>query len=78
MNQDLIQANDNYGAVTDEFGNTTIITKENNNISFETILNKENEIENLNHILSIRKSELKRNSEKFQINLESNYLQYRI
>ena len=64
MNQDLIQANDNYGAVTDEFGNTTIITKENNNASFETILNKENEIENLNHILSIRKSELKRNTEK--------------
>lgn len=64
MNQDLIQANDNYGAVTDEFGNTTIITKENNNVSFETILNMENEIENLNHILSIRKSELKRNSEK--------------
>ncbi len=64
MNQDLIQANDNYGAVTDEFGNTTIITKENNNVSFETILNKENEIENLNHILSIRKSELKRNTEK--------------
>ena len=47
MKQNLIQINDNFGVVSDEKGNISLISKENDSHDFEKILLKENELENL-------------------------------
>ena len=58
MNKCLIQINDNYGAVSDENGNVKVVRKENNEVSFEDILTKENELSSLNEQLKDDKEEL--------------------
>lgn len=55
MNQNLVKVNDNYGAVSDENGDISIISKENCEYELKDILIKENELEDLNLRLSTAK-----------------------
>jgi len=61
MNEYLSQISDNYGIVSDEFGEIKVVTKSENNCEFQDILLKENELENLNQELIAAKSELTEN-----------------
>lgn len=61
MNQNLIQINDNYGAVSDENGNISIISKDNQEYDLQDILTKENELEILKSRLNTEKKELSTN-----------------
>ena len=61
MNQNLIQINDNYGAVSDENGNVSIISKDNQEYYLQDILTKENELEILKSRLNTEKKELSTN-----------------
>lgn len=47
MYQDLVQINDNYGAIIDEDGNISIISKETQEYELADILKKENDLEKL-------------------------------
>ena len=47
MNENFIELNDNFGIVNDDTGNANFISKKTNEYSFEDILSKENEIEDL-------------------------------
>ena len=64
MNQNLIQINDNYGAVSDENGNISIISKDNQEYDLQDILTKENELEILKSRLNTEKKELSTNKIK--------------
>lgn len=55
MNQNFVKVNDNYGAVSDENGDISIISKENCEYELKDILIKENELEDLNLRLSTAK-----------------------
>lgn len=61
MNEYLSQISDNYGIVSDEFGEIKVVTKSETNCKFQDILLKENELENLNQELITAKSELTEN-----------------
>ena len=61
MNEYLSQISDNYGIVSDEFGEIKVVTKSETNCEFQDILLKENELENLNQELITAKSELTEN-----------------
>lgn len=61
MNEYLSQISDNYGIVSDEFGDIKVVTKSETNCKFQDILLKENELENLNQELITAKSELTEN-----------------
>ena len=61
MNQRLVQVNNNYGAVSDEKGNISIISKESGDYDFESILKKENELEDLTFKLNNFKNKLSDN-----------------
>lgn len=61
MNQNLVQINDNYGAVSDENGNIKVISKENSDCELKDILIRENELENLSLKLNTAKKELSSN-----------------
>ena len=61
MNQNLVQINDNYGAVSDENGNIKVISKENGDCELKDILIMENELENLSLKLNTAKKELSSN-----------------
>ena len=58
MNQNLVQINDNYGAVSDENGSIKVISKENSDCELKDILIKENELEDLSSKLNTAKKEL--------------------
>ena len=58
MNQNLVQINDNYGAVSDENGSIKVISKENSDCELKDILAKENELEDLSLKLNTAKKEL--------------------
>ena len=58
MNQNLVQINDNYGAVSDENGGIKVVSKKNNGCELKDILMKENELEYLNSKLNSVKEEL--------------------
>ena len=61
MNQNLVQVNSNYGAVSDKKGNISIISKESGDYDFESILKKENELEDLTFKLNNFKNKLSDN-----------------
>ena len=61
MNQNLVQINDNYGAVSDENGSIKVISKENSDCELKDILIRENELENLSLKLNTAKKELSSN-----------------
>lgn len=61
MNQNLVQINDNYGAVSDENGSIKVISKENSDCELKDILIKENELEDLSSKLNTAKRELSSN-----------------
>lgn len=61
MNQNLIQINDNCGAVSDENGNIKVISKENSDCELQAILIKENELEDLISKLNTTKERLSSN-----------------
>lgn len=61
MNQNLIQINNNFGVVSDENGNISLIGKENCSYSFDEILLKDNELEDLNLKLKSSKAKLSDN-----------------
>ena len=61
MNEYLSQISENYGIVSDEFGEIKVVTKSETNCKFQDILLKENELENLNQELITAKSELTEN-----------------
>ena len=61
MNQNLVQINDNYGAVCDENGSIKVISKEKNDCELKDILIRENELENLSLKLNTAKKELSSN-----------------
>lgn len=63
MNENFIELNDNFGIVSDDMGNLDFISKRTNEYSFEDILSKENEIEDLNDKLLQVKHELFYNKE---------------
>lgn len=63
MNEKFIELNDNFGIVSDDMGNLDFISKRTNEYSFEDILSKENEIEDLNDKLLQVKHELFYNKE---------------
>ena len=63
MNENFIELNDNFGIVSDDMGNLDFISKRTNEHSFEDILSKENEIEDLNDKLLQVKHELFYNKE---------------
>ena len=62
MNEYLSQISENYGIVSDEFGEIKVVTKSETNCKFQDILLKENELENLNQELITAKSELTANT----------------
>lgn len=64
MNEYLSQISDNYGIVSDEFGEIKVVTKSENNCEFQDILLKENELENLNQELIAAKEKLIDNKER--------------
>lgn len=63
MNEKFIELNDNFGIVSDDMGNLDFISKRTNEYSFEDILSKENEIEDLDDKLLQVKHELFYNKE---------------
>lgn len=63
MNENFIELNDNFGIVSDDMGNLDFISKRTNEYSFEDILSKENEIEDLDDKLLQVKHELFYNKE---------------
>lgn len=63
MNENFIELNDNFVIVSDDMGNLDFISKRTNEYSFEDILSKENEIEDLNDKLLQVKHELFYNKE---------------
>ena len=64
MNEKFIELNDNFGIVSDDMGNLDFISKRTNEYSFEDILSKENEIEDLDDKLLQVKHELFYNKEQ--------------
>ncbi len=64
MNQSLIKLNNNHGLVTDENGNISLISKENDSYDFKEILLKDNDLEELNLKLEMTKEQLDDNKTK--------------
>ncbi len=64
MNKELIETNNNHGAVLDENGNVNLIKKENDSCQFEEILSKENDLENLKSQLEDHQHDLNWNEIK--------------
>ena len=58
MNRNLIEINDNYGASIDEYGNITMISKDNKDYEFKEILDKENKLELLDNDLEVTHEEI--------------------
>ena len=58
MNEYLSQISENYGIVSDEFGEIKVVTKSESNFEFQDVLLKENELEILKQELMDAKEKL--------------------
>ena len=58
MNKNFMQIDDNFGVVSDEKGNISLVRSENNEVQLEDILNKENELEYLSDKYKSKQLEL--------------------
>ena len=72
MNRNLIELNENQGITIDEYGNSTIVSKEQNNCSLKEILEKENQLELLNDDLDAANREYKETRSNLKLSRLSN------
>ncbi len=72
MNRNLIELNENQGITIDEYGNSTIVSKEQNNCSLKEILEKENQLELLNDDLDAANREYKETRSNLKLSRSSN------
>lgn len=74
MNRNLIQLNKNCGIVSDEKGNMSLVSEENDFYNFKKILLRENKVENLKLELENAEKEQSDNKRNLKINIPVNIL----